>query len=206
MKPAVAARPGRPKDVKDTRERCLVAAELRFADQGFQGTTLRDVAAAIGATSATIIHHFGTKERLYGRVLERLVASLDEYVGPTEGCSAEIVCQMFERFLDWSLDHQHYAQLLLRELMENRSRVSRAKRLHLMELVSSYVARVREGQAQGRFRSFDAELFAFYTFGAITHFSAAAPTIQRMVEDARTVERFRATLRESVLTMLGEKP
>lgn len=72
----------------------------------------------------------------------------------------------------------------------------------MMELVSSYVARIKEGQSQDEFRSFDAELF--FTFGAITHFSAAKPAIQRMVEDARTVERFRATLRESVLTMLGE--
>lgn len=200
---------GRPKDVKDTDLRCLAVAEALFADRGFEGTSLRDVSAGVGITSAALIHHFGTKERLYGRVLERLVKSLDGYVvDVSEPVSTEAVVRMFERFLDWSFDHQHLSQLLLRELMENRTRVSRARRMHLLSLVTSYVEQIRLGQKAGLFRQFDAELFVYYTLGAITHFSAAAPTIDRMlrVDLGDAISRFRLTLRDNVASMLTASP
>jgi AcrR family transcriptional regulator len=170
------------------------------------------VAADIGVTSATVIHHFGDKERLYGRVLERMATSIDTYIGHFEGESVEAVVSVFERFLDWSFDNQHYAQLLLRELMENRSRLPRARRFHLLSQIAKYVERISEGQRAGRFRHFDTELFVFYTLGAITHFSAAAPTVDRMVSDSdeETVSRFRSVLRDNVTLMLtlpaSEKP
>jgi AcrR family transcriptional regulator len=198
------ARPGRPKDSRDTAERCLIAAESRFANVGFAGTGLREVAADIGVTSATIIHHFGSKEQLYARVLDRLAASLDGYVEQAGEATTEAVAAMFERFLDWSFDHQNYAQLLLRELMENRNRVSKARRLHMLSVIAWFVERIEDGQRAGRFRAFDAEIFVFYTLGASTHFSAAAPTVGRMLrgQGGDVIERFRLSLRENVSVML----
>ncbi len=206
---AVIPKLGRPKHVKDTDLRCLAVAEKLFADRGFEGTSLRDVSAGVGITSAALIHHFGTKERLYGMVLERLVKSLDGYVvDVSEPVSIEAAVRMFERFLDWSFDQQHLAQLLLRELMENRTRVSRARRMHLLSLITSYVEQIRKGQKSGAFRQFDAELFVYYTLGAITHFSAAAPTIDRMlrVDLGDAISRFRLTLRDNVAAMLVSNP
>lgn len=204
-----AQRLGRPKDVKGTDLRCLAAAEGLFAERGFEGTSLRDVAAAVGITSAAVIHHFGTKEQLYGLVLQRLVKSLDDYIpSAPEPTSLAAVVQMFERFLDWSFERQHFARLLMRELLENQIRISRARRMHLTLLITGYVDQIRRGQELGMFRDFDAELFVFYTLGAITHFSAAAPTIDRMLSDDRgdAISRFRLTLRESIMTMLVERP
>lgn len=203
--PTATPKLGRPKAVKDTDLRCLAAAEHLFADRGFEGTSLRDVSAAVGITSAALIHHFGTKERLYGRVLERVGKSLDSYVVEVSGpVSTSAITQMFERFLDWSFDHQHLAQLLLRELMENRTRVSRARRMHMLALITSYVEQIQKGQKSGAFRDFDAELFVYYTLGAITHFSAAAPTIDRMlrVDPRDAISRFRLTLQDNVTAML----
>jgi len=195
---------GRPKDNRNTAERCLVAAESRFASVGFAGTSLREVASDIGVTSATIIHHFGTKERLYARVLDRLVTSANSYIEEAGEDTVEAVVAMFERFLNWTIDHQQYAQLLMRELMENRIRVSKARRLHLSSATGSFIRRIESGQQAGRFRAFDAGIFVFYTLGAITHFSAAAPTVDRMLrgENGGAIERFRASLRENVSMML----
>lgn len=142
-------------------------------------------------------------------MLERLAKSLDSYITEiSEPVSIETVVRMFERFLDWSFDQQHLAQLLLRELMENRTRVSRARRMHLLSLIAGYVEQIRNGQKSGAFRQFDAELFVYYTLGAITHFSAAVPTIDRMlrVDMGDAISRFRLTLRDNVVTMLTVNP
>ena len=57
-----------------TRERILDAAEGVFAERGFHGASLRDLAAAAGVTRSLIHHHFGSKEQLWLAVGDRLFA------------------------------------------------------------------------------------------------------------------------------------
>jgi AcrR family transcriptional regulator len=54
-----------------TRERVLDAAEALFAERGYEGTTLRDVAARVGLRNPSLYNHFDSKESLYTAVLER---------------------------------------------------------------------------------------------------------------------------------------
>jgi AcrR family transcriptional regulator len=54
-----------------TAERILDAAEALFAERGYEGATLRDVAAAVGIRNPSLYNHFSNKESLYAAVLER---------------------------------------------------------------------------------------------------------------------------------------
>lgn len=56
-----------------TRERILDAAEQLFAEEGFAGTSLRDVTTLAGANVAAVHYHFGSKEELLRAVLSRIV-------------------------------------------------------------------------------------------------------------------------------------
>jgi len=66
-------RPGRPKGTQSaqTRERILNAAEHLFADGGYDGTSIRDVAAEAGLQIHSIGYHFGPKEALFDAVVAR---------------------------------------------------------------------------------------------------------------------------------------
>lgn len=55
----------------ETRRRILDAAELAFARGGYEGTALRDIAAAAGVPVALVSFHGGAKEELYFTVVER---------------------------------------------------------------------------------------------------------------------------------------
>lgn len=54
-----------------TAQRLMDVAERLFAERGFDGTTLRDVATAGGIREPGIYNHFSNKEALYCAVLER---------------------------------------------------------------------------------------------------------------------------------------
>ena len=54
-----------------TAERILDAAEALFAERGYAGATLRDVATEVGLRTPSLYNHFPNKESLYAAVLER---------------------------------------------------------------------------------------------------------------------------------------
>jgi len=54
-----------------TAERILDAAEALFAEHGYAGTTLRDVATRVELRIPSLYNHFPSKDALYGAVLER---------------------------------------------------------------------------------------------------------------------------------------
>ncbi|MDN7999961.1 TetR/AcrR family transcriptional regulator [Burkholderia multivorans] len=70
--------PGRPVGVSNLREKILDAAEVDFADHGYAGATLREVANACGVTQALITYHFGTKHRLFEEVFLRRATRISE--------------------------------------------------------------------------------------------------------------------------------
>jgi TetR/AcrR family transcriptional regulator len=55
----------------ETAERILDVAEEVFAERGFEGATLRDVADRVGLRIPSLYNHFASKDALYVAVLER---------------------------------------------------------------------------------------------------------------------------------------
>jgi AcrR family transcriptional regulator len=56
----------RPQSPSQTRADLLWVARRRFATQGYEGTTLRAVAADVGVDAALVIRYFGSKQDLFG--------------------------------------------------------------------------------------------------------------------------------------------
>jgi AcrR family transcriptional regulator len=69
--------PGRHPDV--TRERILDVAEELFANNGYNGTSLRDVARSAELQTAAIGYHYPTKEELFDTVIRRRAAVMTEW-------------------------------------------------------------------------------------------------------------------------------
>jgi AcrR family transcriptional regulator len=59
------------RDAAATQRRLLDAAELEFAQRGYAGARLKDIASRAGAQTTLIHHYFQDKSGLYRSVLER---------------------------------------------------------------------------------------------------------------------------------------
>ena len=60
---------GRPRGVSDARERIIGAAVDEFGEHGYDGTTVRSIAARADVDSALVHHYFGTKADLFAEAV-----------------------------------------------------------------------------------------------------------------------------------------
>jgi len=89
--PRRTTRPGRRPGSADTRGRILGAARASFGERGFDGATIRDVAARAEVDPALVHHYFGSKQQLFVAAMEfpldfpatvpRLLAGPPEEIG-----------------------------------------------------------------------------------------------------------------------------
>jgi AcrR family transcriptional regulator len=69
--------PGTTDHRRQTKDRILDTAERMFAEQGFELTSLRALTAEANVNIAAVHYHFGSKERLFEAVLQRLVGPVN---------------------------------------------------------------------------------------------------------------------------------
>ena len=89
---AVVDRPRR-RNAASTARKLLEAARLRFAREGFDGTSIRDIAGDVGVDQALVIRYFGSKEKLFAAACPQEPKTYGIFSGPKD--------EVAERLLDW---------------------------------------------------------------------------------------------------------
>jgi AcrR family transcriptional regulator len=174
--------------VSDTRTEFLRVARRLFAERGFYGTSLAAIAAELGLTKQALIHHFGTKERLYDEVLANMADRLAIVVDRARRADPDPARQL-ERLLfnvfDNLFDHPDDTQLLMRELLDNRARAERARSWRMKAFLDALVALLRRTPGGEALSQTEALARVYMLIGALSYFAVSEPTLRRMYgEDA----------------------
>jgi AcrR family transcriptional regulator len=96
------------------RDRILEAAMRHFADHGYRGTRVEDVATEVGVAKGTVFLDFGSKEALFLEAFKRAVSLLPAWLD----APADVVDQGFWAVLDWWL--QRAEELVASDPVPNR--------------------------------------------------------------------------------------
>ncbi|WP_206613413.1 TetR/AcrR family transcriptional regulator [Parahaliea mediterranea] len=98
----------------------LDAAEAHFADNGYHGTSLRNIATSAGLQEPGIYNHFASKEAIYAAVLHRILdpvgAALSRHLA--EARSLPEMIELPGLLMDLLVAQPHLAPLLQRALRE----------------------------------------------------------------------------------------
>ncbi len=201
--PATAPTVPRTAKGEAARRRILDAAEAAFAEQGFAGTSLRSIGAAVDMGNAALLHHFPTKRRLYAAVLQRIAAELEEsLLQPPGGSDLPAIA---EAFLAWSVGRPQAGVLILRELLDNPARADRARSWPMRPLLRRLGAAAEAASRNGPMAAQDPTILAFQVIGAIAYICAGQRTIAAIMEigPAEVIDRLRPALRAQIDALTG---
>jgi AcrR family transcriptional regulator len=87
---------------RDTRSRLRELALQLFAEQGYEKTSLREIAERLGVTKAALYYYFKSKEDIVRSLIEDYVAELDELIAWAKGepRTAATRAEIVRRYLD----------------------------------------------------------------------------------------------------------
>ncbi|MBM9620144.1 TetR/AcrR family transcriptional regulator [Streptomyces zhihengii] len=86
----------------DTRQRIQDVALELFAEQGYEKTSLREIAEALGVTKAALYYHFRTKEDIVISLFRDLTRPMDELLawGREQPRTLETKTEVLRRYYD----------------------------------------------------------------------------------------------------------
>jgi TetR/AcrR family transcriptional regulator len=177
----------------------LEAAEILFAQKGFDAVSMSAIAGLAKTSKPNIYHHFKNKHDLYLAVMKTAVlrtSALLDALEDAPGTYAQRLTQFAAGQLNNILGHKRSTQLVLREtLSENSLHGQEMTRLVMGEVFNRLVAMVHQGQQENEFRKdIDPTMAAFMIVSANMFFFQASPAMQHIpdiefTDDAGTYSR-----------------
>ncbi|MFB7556031.1 TetR/AcrR family transcriptional regulator [Streptomyces brevispora] len=102
---------------KERREQLLDIGRTLFADKGYEGTSVEEIAARAGVSKPVVYEHFGGKEGLYAVVVDREMRQLLDMVTSalTAGHPRELLEQAAFALLDYIETYTDGFRILVRD-------------------------------------------------------------------------------------------
>lgn len=161
----------------------LDSARRCFAVKGFYGASIADIADDLGLTKQALLHHFGSKEKLYGEILkgiaESIISDIIRIRTRVEDPLAQLEALM-TGLLERQLSHSDEAQILMRELLDNRARAEQAGNWYLKPFLDSLITIVRAIPLKEDLTEARALALVYQFLGSINYFVVSEPTLTQM--------------------------
>lgn len=187
---------------RTTREVILDEAVACFALNGYEGTSLNDIAAGVGIRRPSLLHHFPSKEALYGEVFERLLSDWFERLhlaieSPATGWpKVELVLSAgFQYFAD----NPEYVRLVRREAIDGGGHLGIDLSGVLRPMFDEAVAYFRREMDNGTFRQQDASQLLITGYGALLSYFSDAAFLEGLLDIDPLDPRALAQRRDHVL-------
>jgi len=164
----------------DKREHILIVAEELFGENGFDGTSVRDIAHKAGVNLAMISYYFGSKEKL-------LEALIEFRAGYAHGILEELnkdqtlspwdkVDRLVDFYVDRILNNLRFHNIMYREAINIRSDEIRDRIIEIkLRNLEQITKIIQDGQHKKLFREVDIPMTVGSLMGTISSYTQAKP-------------------------------
>lgn len=154
------------------KEIIIESALKLFSTKGFEGTSVREIAADAGVNVAMINYYFGSKEKLFESVVEYralfLKGLFSDLINNTSLTSIEKIDFIIDQTIERKLSNAHFHHILHRELsLEHRPQLRDAISNILLKNMDPVKTIIKNGIKKGEFKQVDIELTIATMLGAI---------------------------------------
>lgn len=164
------------RDAQKAQEKILKAAQQLFAERGFWGTSVQDIADRAQVNKAMLFYYFKSKENLYFTLLDRIltgvIATLKRQI-ETQTVPGEKLKSLFDLYGDLATEPQHFDlfKILFQDIMGPCDRVKDSIKEHIGQVNSLVEDVIAQGISTGEFRDADPHLTALSIMGIMYVFA-----------------------------------
>ncbi len=162
-------------EYSDKQMRIMEAAEELFAEKGFDGTSVRDIAEEAGVNLAMISYYFGSKEKLMESLFkyrgESIKLQLENMIENKELSSLQKVYAMIDNYIDRIMKQQCFHKILSRIQMVELKGIT-TQLIHELKRTNQELVKklIQEGQRRGEFKkNIDVPLMMATLVGTTSH-------------------------------------
>ena len=170
---------------KETVQRILDAAGTIFAEVGFGGARVDEIAARADVNKAMIYYHIGDKQALYTRVLHtvfgdaasRMTDNLAQVDTPQDKIKAYIhsIAETLEK-------HPHLPPIMMREMAAGGVNLPEIVAQDLAAILGMITELLKEGREQGEFVEVNPLALHLMVVGGFSFFKTSGPTRNKYLQ------------------------
>ncbi|MEZ5137833.1 MAG: TetR/AcrR family transcriptional regulator [Acidimicrobiales bacterium] len=168
-----------------TRDAILVEARRCFAEHGYEGTSLNEIAEAVGIRRPSLLHHFPSKEAIYSEVFTLSLAEWSVRVEDAvsrglEGWQkVDLVITTGFRFF---MENPEFVRIISREALDDGANLGIDLGAALRPFLQRAMGWFEHEIAAGRFRRVDTEQLLITAYSIMFGYFSEAPFLASLLD------------------------
>jgi AcrR family transcriptional regulator len=184
--------------VLSTRDAIIVEARRCFAEHGYEGTSLNEIAEAVGIRRPSLLHHFPSKDAIYAEVFRISLVEWSERVEEAVGRGLEgwqkvdLVITTGFRFFQ---ENPEFIRIISREALDDGANLGIDLGASLRPFLQRAMGWFEHEIAAGRFRRVDTEQLLITGYSVMFGYFSEAPFLSSLLgRDPMSAEALEARL------------